>query len=68
MRVNRGRDGTCWMGYLKVSMDAIYADLNLSGASASDTLRCLIDTGATFTKIPQALGQRLGLEIVREVS
>ena len=48
-------------------MGATYADLNLSGSSASDTLRCLVDTGATFTKIPQALGQRLGLEIVRDV-
>ena len=48
-------------------MGATYADLNLSGASASDTLRCLVDTGTTFTKISQALGQRLGLEVVREV-
>lgn len=48
-------------------MGATYADLSLSGSSASDTLRCLVDTGATFTKIPMALGQRLGLEIVRQV-
>ncbi len=48
-------------------MGATYADLSLSGASASDTLRCLVDTGATFTKIPQTLGQRLGQEIVRNV-
>ena len=48
-------------------MGATYADLSLSGPSASDTLRCLVDTGATFTKIPLALGERLGLEVVREV-
>ena len=48
-------------------MGATYADLSLSGASASDTLRCLVDTGATFTKIPSSLGERLGLEVVREV-
>ncbi len=48
-------------------MGAPHADLNLSGASASDTLRCLVDTGATFTKIPVTLGQRLGLEVVRQV-
>lgn len=48
-------------------MGATYVDLTLSGAAASDTLRCLVDTGATFTKIPLALGQQLGLEIVRNV-
>ena len=48
-------------------MGAPHADLNLSGAAASDTLRCLVDTGATFTKIPVTLGQRLGLEVVRQV-
>ena len=48
-------------------MGATYADLSLSGSSASDTLRCLIDTGATFTRIPLALGRRLGLEVVRDV-
>lgn len=48
-------------------MGATYADLSLSGASASDTLRCLVDTGATFTKILSSLGERLGLEVVREV-
>ena len=48
-------------------MGATYADLSLSGSSASDTLRCLVDTGATFTKIPATLGQQLGLEVVREV-
>ena len=48
-------------------MGATYAELSLSGGSASDTLRCLVDTGATFTKIPQTLGQRLGLEVVRDV-
>jgi len=48
-------------------MGATYADLSLSGASASDTLRCHVDTRATFTKIPSSLGERLGLEVVREV-
>ena len=48
-------------------MSPPYADLILPGQSTSDTLRCLIDTGATFTKIPRALGQRLGLEVVREL-
>ena len=48
-------------------MAPAYADLNLSGSSASDTLRCLVDTRATFTKIPVTLGQRLGLEVVRQV-
>ena len=49
-------------------MGETYAVLTLSGASATETLRCLVDTGATFTKIPAALGQRLGLEVVREVN
>ncbi len=44
-----------------------YADLTISGPSGSDTFRCLIDTGATFTKLPAPLGWRLGLEVVREV-
>ena len=48
-------------------MGATYANLTISGASATDTLRCLVDTGATFTKIPLSLGQRLGLEVVGEV-
>ncbi len=48
-------------------MGATYADLTISGASATHTFRCLVDTGATFTKIPQSLGQRLGLEVVGEV-
>ena len=48
-------------------MGETYAVLTLSGAAATDTLRCLVDTGATFTKIPAALGERLGLEIVSEV-
>ena len=48
-------------------MGETYAVLTLSGATATDTLRCLVDTGATFTKIPAALGERLGLEIVSEV-
>ena len=41
-------------------MGEAYAVLTLSGATATDTLRCLVDTGATFTKIPAApalLGQ-----------
>ena len=46
-------------------MGETYAVLTLSGASATETLRCLVDTGATFTKIPAALGQRLGLEVVQ---
>ncbi len=40
-------------------MSETYAVLTLSGAAATDTLRCLVDTGATFTKIPAALGERL---------
>ncbi len=44
-----------------------YADLTISGPSGSDTFRCLVDTGSTFTKIPAALGRRLGLEVVSEV-
>ncbi len=30
-------------------------------------MRCLVDTGATFSKIPLELGLRLGLKVVREV-
>ena len=48
-------------------MGATYAEISLAGPSASDRLRCLVDTGATFTKIPLALGRRLGLKVVREV-
>lgn len=48
-------------------MGETYAELTLSGAEAADTLRCLVDTGATFTRIPAAVGERLGLEVVDEV-
>ena len=48
-------------------MGETYAELTLSGAAGADTIRCLVDTGATFTKIPAALGERLGLEVVDEV-
>ena len=47
-------------------MGETYAELTISGAAATETIRCLVDTGATFTKIPAALGERLGLEVVRE--
>ena len=48
-------------------MGETYAELTISGAAATETIRCLVDTGATFTKIPAALGERLGLEVVDEV-
>ncbi len=48
-------------------MGETYAELTLSGAAGVDTLRCLVDTGATFTRIPAAVGERLGLEVVDEV-
>ena len=48
-------------------MGETYAELTLAGAAGADTLRCLVDTGATFTRIPAAVGERLGLEVVREV-
>ena len=44
-----------------------YAELTISGPSATETLRCLVDTGATFTKVSAALGRRLGLEVVSNV-
>ena len=48
-------------------MGETYGELTISGAAGADTVRCLVDTGATFTRIPAALGERLGLEVVREV-
>jgi len=38
-----------------------YATVHLEGAKASEKIRMLVDTGATYIILPQSLGERLGI-------
>jgi len=44
-----------------------YAIVKIFGQAGMEELRALVDTGATFTKIPLRLGDRLGLKPRRKV-
>lgn len=49
-------------------MGEVVARIRLFGPQGSADLEALVDTGATFTKIPQPLANRLGLEAKYETS
>lgn len=43
-------------------MGETFATVRIYGRLGSSTLELLVDTGATFTKIPKAIGEKIGLE------
>lgn len=47
-------------------MGDTYATIRIHGPRGSIELRALVDTGATFTKIPRSDVERIGLEVRRE--
>lgn len=47
-------------------MGDTYATITIHGPRGSTELRALVDTGATFTKIPRSDAERIGLEVKRE--
>jgi len=48
-------------------MGETYANVRIHGPMGVEEVRALVDTGATFTKIPLSLGERLGLKVRRKV-
>jgi predicted aspartyl protease len=45
-----------------------YAKLKIYGPNGVEELNGLVDTGATFTKIPLDVGEKLGLRVSRRVA
>lgn len=48
-------------------MGDVYARVKVYGPRATRELQALVDTGATFTKIPRAVVEEIGIVLVREV-
>ncbi len=48
-------------------MGATYATVKIFGQAGMEEVRALVDTGATFTKIPLSLGEQLRLRPRRRV-
>lgn len=48
-------------------MGETYTNLKIYGARGIEELKALVDTGATFTRIPISLGDELGLEARQKV-
>ena len=48
-------------------MGDTYAKLKIYGPNGVEELSGLVDTGATFTKIPLPIGDKLGLKVRRKV-
>jgi len=48
-------------------LEEIYATVKIFGQAGMEEVRALVDTGATFTKLPRSLGERLGLKARRKV-
>jgi predicted aspartyl protease len=44
-----------------------YTKLRIYGPNGVEELKSLVDTGATFTKVPLGVGERLGLKVRRKV-
>lgn len=45
-----------------------YVDVTLRGPNGSRTVRMTVDTGSTFTWVPEALARELGARVIRFVS
>jgi len=45
-------------------MGHVHVEVTLTGNAAARTVRCLVDTGATYTMLPEALGQELGIVLL----
>jgi len=62
-----------FLGYTEIKekegilMGETYARVKIYGPRAVEEVRALVDSGATFTKIPVRLGERLGLKPRREI-
>lgn len=48
-------------------MGETYAKLRVYGPKGVEDIEAIVDTGATFTKIPLKVGERLGLKVRRKV-
>ena len=49
-------------------MGETYAKLKIYGPNGVEELSGLVDTGATFTKVPLPIGNKLGLKVRRKVA
>ena len=49
-------------------MGITYAKLKIYGPNGIEELNGLVDTGATFTKVPAGIGEKLGLKVRRKVA
>lgn len=51
-----------------LAMGFIYVDVTLRGPNGERTVRMLVDTGSTFTWVPETLARELGARVIRPVS
>ena len=50
------------------AMGFIYVDVTLRGPNGARSVRMLVDTGSTFTWVPETLARELGARVIRPVS
>jgi len=50
------------------AMEFIHIDATVRGPNGSRTLRMMVDTGSTFTWVPEGLAQELGARVIRPIS
>ena len=51
-----------------LGMGFIHVDVTLRGPGGIRTLRMMVDTGSTFTWVPEELARELGARVIRSVS